>query len=84
MRQSSGREFTARRLANKPAAFLLSGFSTPEERAAIVSAGRASPMREVPRAEEDAAVDDDRRGCEVAWLESPITAPDTPWASLMQ
>lgn len=82
-RQSNGRAFTARRLANKPAAFLLSGFSTHEEREAIVSAGLAAPMREVPRAEEDAAEDDDRRGCEVAWLESPLTAPDTPWAQLM-
>ena len=83
-RESSGRAFTARRLADKPAAFLLSGFSTSEEREAIVAAGLASPMREVPRAEEDAAADDDRRGCEVAWLESPLTAPDTPWANLMR
>ena len=83
-RRSSGRAFTARRLSNKPAAFLLSGFSTGEERDQIVAAGLAAPMREVPRAEEDAAADDDRRGCEVAWLESPITAPDTPWADLMR
>lgn len=27
---------------------------------------------------------DDRRGCEVAWLPSPCTQPDSPWASLMR
>lgn len=83
-RSSSGQAFTARRLSGRPAAFLLSGFSTADERDAIVAAGIGAPMREVPRAEEDAPEDDDRRGCEVAWLASPVTCADTSWAALMR
>ena len=82
-RASTGRAFTAQRLAYRPSAFLLSGFSSAAERSAIVAAAEAAPLRAVPRAESDASVDDDRRGCEVAWLSSPVTSTDTPWADLM-
>lgn len=40
-------------------------------------------MRQVPKAT-DGDPDDERSGCEVAWLASPVTDPDTPWACLMQ
>jgi hypothetical protein len=40
-------------------------------------------MRQVPKAS-DGDPDDERSGCEVAWLASPVTDPDTPWARLMK
>ena len=43
----------------------------------------AAPLRAVPLADEGDA-DDDRRGCEVAWLPSPSTQPESGWADLMR
>lgn len=83
-RASNGHAFTARRLSDRPAAFLLSGFSTAAERDAIVAAAIGAPMRAVPRGEDDAPEDDERRGCEVAWLASPVTCGTTSWADLMR
>lgn len=40
------KRFTARRLANRPAAFLLSNFSTEAERDAIIAAAIEAPMRD--------------------------------------
>ena len=82
-RQSNGRPVEVRRLAEMPAAFLVSGFSTADERDAIVAAAVAAPMRQVPRAEEGDEADE-RRGCEVAWLSSPLTQPQTAWAARMR
>jgi hypothetical protein len=82
VRRSNGGQFTALRLATRPAAFLLRNFSTGAERDAIVAAAVDAPMRAVPRAE-DGDEADERRGCEVAWLSSPLTVPDSAWAALM-
>ena len=76
-RPSNGRRFTARRVADIPHAFVLEGFSTAEEREAIIAAGLSAPMRAVPRAD-DGDPDDERSGCEVAWLASPVTDPGSP------
>jgi hypothetical protein len=81
-RPSNGLSFTARRVADRPHAFVLQGFSTEQERQAIITAGENAPMRQVPKAS-DGDPDDERSGCEVAWLASPVTDPDTPWARLM-
>lgn len=83
MRRTSGHTFAARRLAMRPAVFVLEGFSTAKERQAIEAAAIAAPLREVPLADEGDE-DDDRRGCEVAWLPSPCTEPSSPWAALMR
>ena len=82
-RTRTKREFHVIRLASRPDAFLLRGFSSEEEREAILQAGEAAPMREVPRAD-DGDADDNRVGCAVAWLSSPVTDPETPWADLMR
>lgn len=82
-RCSNGRSFRARRIADVPHAFVLQGFSTEEERDAIIAAGLNAPMRAVPRAD-DGDPDDERSGCEVAWLPSPVTEPQTAWANLMK
>ena len=82
-RPSNGLSFTAHRVADRPHAFVLQGFSTEEERQAIITAGENAPMRQVPKAS-DGDPDDERSGCEVAWLASPVTDPDTPWARLMK
>ena len=81
-RPSNGRSFTATRVADVPHAFVLSGFSTDDERRAIIAAGVDAPMRPVPRSD-DGDPDDERSGCEVAWLASPVTMPASPWADLM-
>ena len=81
-RCSSGASFTARRVADVPHAFVLGGFSTEQERDAIIAAGLSAPMRAVPRAD-DGDPDDERLGCEVAWLPSPVTEAHTTWAPLM-
>jgi len=83
VRRTNGVRFTATRLSLRPAAFRLVGFSTAQERDAIVTAARAAPMRDVPASEEDSS-DDRREGCAVAWLSSPLTAPESPWAPLMR
>jgi len=81
-RASSEQVFTVRRLANRPATFLLSNFSTASERAAIEAAALDAPMRDVP-ASDSASADDRRDGCAVAWLPSPLTEPASAWAQLM-
>ena len=83
MQRKNGVRFTVRRVADRPHAFVLQGFSTEQEREAIIKAGESAPMRQVPKAT-DGDPDDERSGCEVAWLASPVTDPDTPWACLMQ
>ncbi|KAL1512017.1 hypothetical protein AB1Y20_005292 [Prymnesium parvum] len=82
LRRASGRPFVACRLAARPPVYVLEGFSTEEERAAIVEAAEAAPLRAVPLSE-GGDDHDDRRGCEVAWLSSPCTSPASAWASLM-
>jgi len=82
LQRPSGRAFTAKRVSDVPHAFVLSGFSTEEERHAIIAAGVDAPMRAVPRSD-DGDPDDERSGCEVAWLASPITEPASAWATLM-
>ena len=80
----TGGTFRARRVANTPSVFVLEGFSTAEERRAIIDAAVDAPMRQVPAAEDDAAEDDVRAGCEVAWLPSPLTSGASAWATLMR
>ena len=60
----TGRAFRARRVATTPHAFVLEGFSTAEERDAIIAAGKAV-LRPVPRAD-GGDPDDERSGCEVS------------------